>query len=223
MKRKFQGENDNHPFKKSKGEKKRPSRASFQTAVKKIVNDELRKNTEQKHFDIGLTVPPTNIDWNGGIIHVSNVPQGDTDTTRDGDKITTNYLKIDWVAEKSDSFNCLRVLVVRWKNDTTLTGNFTVPNIFEAAALASVAAPLSQYNWDERPNFEVLKDELCCLTSGDNAISRHWFIDLKKKKISYSAGSTDGIGKLGVVFLADSGTPPDVAVSIRTRLAFVDS
>lgn len=95
----------------------------------------------------------------GSVTHLTAVPQGDTDQTRDGDQLTIRSLELKWQAFTGftnstttyDFFNRVRCLVVQWYPQTT-------PVLGDILLSVGNGAHIAPYNHDTRFQFKVLYD-----------------------------------------------------------------
>jgi hypothetical protein len=190
-------------------------------AIKKVVRDMLSSTDETKYFDVTLT--QQTIDYNGRIDHLSAVPQGDSDSQRDGDVILPKRLdimiRIDEPSGVTLQSNLTRCLVFRYKPTITTTpGNIIT--------LGTVLAPLSPFQWDYLVNFDVLYDEVFVTGDyGGTPIShvKKISLNLKRNKIQYVAGSTGtAAGKLFLMFVTDQVTSGLPIVTYYSRLQYLD-
>lgn len=173
--------------------------------VRAVVQDELRKNTELKYYE--LQAGGSGIDNNGLIYDLSPVPQGLGDSSRVGDKITPHSLKVTLQAGLADTTNMLRLVFFRWKPSSIAVAP-TIAGIFSAGP-GSVWAPTANYNHDQRGNFVVLYDKLFNLSAGakPNPLIKRT-IKLTTDKIDFISGSTNRLNGIYMAAISDSGAVP---------------
>lgn len=185
---------------------------------KKQVLAIVNRGRENKYHDTLLSVTE---EYGGSVYSISDVPQGDTDITRDGDQFVQRALRIRGKVVVADSHNLLRMLVFRWKQDDTPT----VSDLLSSTYVGSVRAPYSPYHHDGRTNFTVLFDKTYLTDSYKTAvqIDTKW-INLRNKKQYMTAGSsTAGKNKIYVMIISDSAAEPSPLCDIVSRLTFTDS
>lgn len=191
-------------------------RYGVKSMVRKVVNKALSKNMEHKYFDYQFASP--SVDDQGITYYISDVPQGDTDTTRDGDKLMPTSLDLNLAVYAGDTTNVVRFMIVRWhSNVSTLAAG----NVFQY--LNSAYAPHTPLHHDGRSQFEVLLDKTIVL----NTVSRPIVkivkrLILAKKTIKYSAGSTTGSDKILALAVSDSAATSHPAIAGYSRLNFTD-
>ncbi len=172
-------------------------------------------NTEHKHFDTQVQA----IFTDAGVIATLNlIPQGDTDTTRDGDSIKMMSLTLRGACFNTVSSN-IRIIIFHDKQDQVL-----IPaDLLEAAYFASVNATNAPKNYDYRFRSKILFDRNFALSAnGKNQYNFHKQIKLLIRT-QFDAGTTNiTTGALKVCYIGDQPvTFP--AMNIVYRLTFVDN
>jgi len=208
------------PYKKyyKKSKKSKNVSKPMQKAIQKVVNRSLSKEQEEKYQVFYLA---TNVDYSGAIVDVTAISQGDTDTTRDGDEIMPKSLNIRGTFVNADSTNAYRLIVFRYKNDTSLTGNPAMTNILNLTA--SVTAPFQSYYHDARKTYNILHDSMY-VTDTNNSIRKfNLHIPLARKSVNYINGATTGINKIYVGVISDSAASTHPAVSLVAEIRYTDS
>lgn len=164
-----------------------------------------------------------------------NIAQGDTDQTRDGDTlkwIGKMHVRLGLVC--ADTTNVVRIIIFQWH---PTSDNAPTPDVQDILAIGPSGSPdtLSHYNHDERQNFRVIFDKAYSLVGNGTAdtypgttstvIYRRYKISLRKarKRVQFTAGTTEGTNKFFFLAITDSaaGPNPEVAFSIKTF--FTDS
>jgi len=205
-------------YKRSYAKKSTHVSKPMQKAIQKVVNSSLSKEQEEKYQVFYLA---TNVDYSGAIVDVTAISQGDADTNRNGDEIVPKLLSIRGTFVNADSSNAFRLIVFRYKNDTSLTGNPSMTNILNLTA--SVTAPLQPYYHDARRTFSILHDSMY-VTDTNNAIRKfNVRIPLGRKAVNFIAGNTTGINKIYVGIISDSAASTHPAASLVCELRYTDS
>jgi hypothetical protein len=151
---------------------------------------------ESKFFDskaYAVAVSQTGVQY-----ALSAIPQGSTDSTRDGDQINLKSIRIKMelylqgIGGTNDFTNQIRVLLIRWIPMSTAAA--PVPaNILQDSASAAQSFTMSDYNWDLRRQFVVEMDKTFNL-SGNGPSDLSFFFEKKWRTpglpANFSAGST---------------------------------
>ena len=61
------------------------------------------------------------VDFGGSIVDLTAITQGDSDTTRDGDRVMLKEVTFRWVAQVGDAYNLVRVILFQYVPDSTGT------------------------------------------------------------------------------------------------------
>lgn len=200
--------------------RKRGGRSVTARTVRKIVEKRIRRDTEVKYADFNDS--GTGVDFSGTFIRVTNIAQGDSDTTRDGDKLTPVYLNVKWKVGVGDSTNIMRVIIFQWKQNIL---SISPTQAYLLAQTGSALSPISPYNWDTRSNFRVLKDFKVTVDSVNKPqVVGRTFLKLNKlEKVAFDAGGTNGNNQIYIYVVSDSGAASHPTWAMTARLAFTDS
>lgn len=182
--------------------------------VKKLISS----GRENKYLDVLLATSEL---YGGAVYSLSNVPQGDTDTTRDGDQLVQRAIRIKGNSIVADSTNIARLIVFRWKNESTPV----VGDILSATYVGTSRAPFSPYHHDGRTNFTVLYDKNFATDTYNiqRTFDTGW-INLRNKKQYFTAGSATA-QKNGIfcLIITDSAAVSNPFLNLVSRLTFQDS
>lgn len=184
-------------------------------AVKQIADRLDKQKMERKFHDVSSTAVGVNYSWS--YTKLSDVSQGDTDVTRDGDAIMPTSLEFNYQLICGDTTNIFRILIVRCKLGDTTSDYFAVNN--------STLAPLSPFVHDTRSDFEVLYDSTHNLDSvSHNSITKRVMLKLAPSKQIQFTGGTTTYGKNGLYLLlcSDSSAVAHPTISYYSRLNFLD-
>nr|WAE42326.1 MAG: capsid protein [Cressdnaviricota sp.] len=206
---------------------------SLAAKVNKLYGMYQMTKPELKYVDVTVN---QSINYSGGAIteFCTNVPQGATESTRNGSKIRLRGLHIRLTvtgnANAAYMSTSWRMLLCIGKGENTTL--LTAANMF--ATLGTLNAPTSHYLWDQRSKFHVLRDIKGELSSGwlvsaatntsgfPNEKYLNMYIPLKCIT-TYNAATTNIINHgLYLVFLSDvnANTP---AVTGVCRLTYTDA
>lgn len=170
---------------------------------------------EKKYFLTQNTISQGDVST---VTSISDVLQGDTDTTRDGDQLTVRSVEIDWIWAAADAYNITRVIIFQWFP----SGAPTAGDIL----LLSVTLPyISPYNHDQRFKYKILMDvrEVVSTLSGNYAVVRRkYLLGGYRRKIQYEAAGTTGVNKLYILTVSDSSLAVHPGVTYVAKLNFSD-
>jgi len=201
--------------------------------VSQMIKSSMAYSHESKYFDL-VNQTGVSIDYNGITpVQISAVPQGSTDTSRDGDVIIVKRLKFahsfrycgtNTTTNLSTAENVVRLIVFTWK-----------PFFSDVAPVVSAIlqyygaayGPLSALAHDNRNQFTILFDKTFVL-DGFASPFKVVKADLKlNHKIQYKAGSsTNSAGGIFYLYISDAtagGGVYPASVASFYRLDFTDS
>lgn len=205
-------------YKRKTNYKKRTSVASVARKLNK-----LHKAIEYKHHDSEINVQVSNA---GYFINLTEVPQGDQDIERDGDKITTTSVQFRLQLYGGDiPYNNCRIVLFKWNNLYQTPG---VGDLFLQPTSSSIQPHLWQYNLDRiraRPGFKVLYDKTITNTTANNEVNKkatNLFRKIKfRSNLQYTGGSTYG-NSLYMFLISDSAVSNHPLISGTKRVNFMD-
>jgi len=185
--------------------------------VAAVVNKILKKKAELKSFDVGFG---TTVDSTGTLTKISSIPQGDTDSTRDGDQllVTRISLRGTLANSSSDLTNVMRVIIFKWMQDDASAGPVSATDILQSLS------PYSPYDRDglRAKKFIVLLDRFLTTSLQGPAIMKYDYDSKHDFKISYSAGAVTGYSNIYVLQISDSSGIPHPTGSWISRVWFND-
>lgn len=205
---------------KGRSAKVASARGMNATKVRKIASSVINSNAEQKFLTTESINTYTSIDATGSVTHLSAVPQGDTDLTRDGDSLTLISLqfKMAWLAS-GDTSNMCRCIIFQWYGNTTPV----IGNVLPGSG--AVGAVLEPYVHDGRKMFSVLYDKTLFVNPvsipGNMAVRNIYKIP-KKKIFYFAGGTTTPINGIYMIFLSDSTAISHPSVVYSAKLNFYD-
>lgn len=203
---------------------------------KKQVKNLIRNVQELKFFGWNsVSAPVTNV---GNLTGVPfDVPQGDTDQTRDGDKlqwcgnIDFRMQVVNGLGATADVYNNVRVVIFQWHpNSAPVAGNI----LLTGAGGGGIVDIYSNYSHDFRQEYKILFDKVFnTIGPGSNvAVSNgpitektttgllKFKISTKKasKNVQYSNGGLSATNRIYILTISDSSlvTHPTIAYSMKT-------
>lgn len=171
---------------------------TFKNKVRRVVN-----SIAEKKYLVTTSGGPQNVDYSGTVASISDVPQGLSDSGREGDQIYLRSIEFSWQAFIGDTFNVLRLIVFQWYPPTTPT----VADIILATAVGSTDIVFAPYNHDKRYNYKILYDKtvsLDAVKANTSGVIRKYIIKGFKRHIQYEATGTTGTNKIYILKASDS-------------------
>lgn len=201
---------------------RRSSRSTRGVATKQYVKKQIHKLSETKYFDALFSA---NVDSTGTVADMTNIPQGTTDSTRIGDKITLRGSILRLKISVSDAFNFIRVILFQWYPNTLLSVPTVGTILFDTTT--ADRAITSPYVHDYQNQFKVISDKVYRGVLDDsNMIAFRVmkpYMKYVKKTINFSAASVNGSNKLYMMAISDSGAITHPAVFAYWRIYYDDS
>lgn len=205
-------------------------RGTLQQQVRSLQNAVNRMKPEKKYVDVALTL--TNVvDANGGVIHLTQIAQGDTQSTRTGNAVNVTDVKIGLNIDRGASLGAanghVRIAVVVDKEqvaDTSPVGSA----IFTSA---DPICPRPNLDNLERfrilyisPNLDAQMAKLGTETlvpTRSNLVEYQWSGNLK---VSYNGAATTDIEKNGIYLVVLSVFNSDaIDTSGTARIGYTDA
>lgn len=215
-------------YKKTKKTVKYSLTNTQKNAVKKIINNEYNKRSEWKFY---CTNAAGQVNDNGSVADLSAIAQGNTDVTRDGDELRMGKVSLTYNWISSDIYNTCRLIIFQWFEDTSLSG----PIVADILSLDATLPVYSCYNTDNAQSYKILFDKIETITA-DYIVStgptvynnragpvRKLKFHPSRKKINFTAGSTDGSGKIYYLAITDSNSTSHPTLHLLTRINYTDS
>lgn len=186
-------------------------------AVSKIANRKISSRAEKKYYDRALTGQA--YDWAGSIVSLTNIPQGDTDVTRDGDQVYLRSIRMSGDIVIGDTTNVARLIIFQWYQDATPAYTDVLSSVYQG----TVNAVNSPYHHDGRRQFRVLYDKRFVMDSDDGIVLFDTgYLRPAKRKINFNAGGTDGENEIFMLALSDSGAVSHPSFNFVCRTTFND-
>jgi hypothetical protein len=190
-------------------------------AVRQLIKQEYRKQSEAKHW---LTNWTSTVDSAGIVLDISAVGQGVGDDQRVGDDISPSSLEARLKLIYADTTNLVRVLFVQYHPDTAVAGP-GVSFFFDSAHVAAGLGTVLPYLTTNRSLFRVLSDRTYSLNSGGaNACVNVKHVFTKPmRKIHYNGSATTGSERIFCILISDSAVGPHPSYQLVTQLNYRDS
>lgn len=200
------------------GKKTRTRRHRRPTTIKKAVRNELSKLAEHKFFD--HEVLATNMTTTWEIEHISDIPQGDQSSERDGD-----YIHLDSIAVHAtvtgvaaDITNFCRLIIFTDKQSDGADPGATA--VFDLSVASDFICFTNNIN---KGRFRILKDWMVSLSAeGPASANMSWYKKLDLK-VSMAAGAiTPFQNAVFIAFVSDSGATNYPALNLVSRIRYTD-
>lgn len=178
----------------------------------------LRSKTETKYWDDSESaVACTDI---GAIYNLTEITQGDSDSSRDGDSVTAMSYQIRFSATVGDNDNIVRLVVFQWHDLNSL------PSVGQILPYTSSSlAVYAPYRHDTKPMFKILADKVLILDSDDPIAYGKIFISKgfnRKIQFNTPSGSTIHNG-LYLLAVSNSGVVTHPSISYVSRCRYKDN
>lgn len=199
---------------KKKTSKEAVSKAEVKQMVKSILS-------EVQELKIFIVQSSASVDYGGSIVDCSAITQGDTDITRDGDRVHTSEWTFRWHADVGDATNAVRVILFQWIPDSAL-GAPSVTDVVQTTG--SATAPMSYYSIDHVKNVKILYDRTVTVDTY-HPIHMPPPVTMKKlgdKQMQFT-GATSRTNGLYALFISDSAASTHPSVVYYSTVRFTDS
>lgn len=190
--------------------------------LKAIIKKTMMKTAETKFWDFNVDLNP---DVNGIIVPLTDVPQGDTDVSRDGDQLRILKYSHRLSVIPADTSNLVRVIIFRWN----VMSSYKAPLTTDLLAIggAPVATiPTANYVFDNQRQrqFTILSDRLYPVAlNGPAILARYQKKSMKGLPINFEASTVNAKGKLYLLAISDSSATAHPRIVGNTRIIFNDS
>lgn len=171
--------------------------APVDKSIQRYVKNAVKQDGETKRYSYSETAisPTRDSTTESGVFQIA---QGTTSSERIGSQISPMYLKIDFTAYRGLADCHLRLVVFRWKLESTV---ISTSSLFDSGIMGTDIAVIAPYTQDRaaRSRFEILYDETYLLDDAkQNGIKHSINVNLKRRKLNYTgvtatAGRTNGI------------------------------
>jgi len=192
-------------------------------AQRSQVNRMIKQTMESKYKDSLST--SSNLNATGIFEDTTDISQGDTATTRDGDEILLQSLEVNFYAFtdpiSNDRVNACRVIVFFWNSNNT-------PIVTDLLEDATGSLPhLSPMNNGNKKRILILYDRRFLVqsqTGPQGVIPQRFVISIPRKlqKVTYVTGSNNAVRRLYIFFCSDSSATPSPDIQYYVRLRYKD-
>lgn len=209
----------------------------YRKPLKSIIGKMIRKNQEKKYHTYARTEYAVGGVGAPLIENLTLVPQGDTDITRDGDKLLMKTLRFNymWVSRSSSPYPYLiRTLLVQSLESST-SYIPTVSTVLQSTG-SDAQGIVSPYNHDNRYRHRILYDKVHQVSSWMSsvgvaagtdvkAVRRNITVRIPKKWLQFSGGSTDSQNHIYLITFTytQGGYTEYPYLTYCSKLNFVDS
>jgi len=199
------------------GVTKKPEAKDTVKLVKKLIKQHEQQVVEHKYYDLADTL--ASLSSTATILDVSAVPQGDTDRTRDGDRISPISISLHYYINGETYSGIVRVMMFRWLPNS-VTDTPGASELFHAPSQIII----SPFVHDQRGQFNVLYDKthVVCNNGGSEISVVNKTVKLARKQIDYSNSGVEGSCKLYLLFVTDRVLATSPYGYVRTRLNYTD-
>lgn len=191
-------------------------KALMDTRAKRVVNRMAEKKWYTSHTAVDIS-QTGNIDW------LSQIPQGDTDLTRDGDqcRLTSLSFKGNLIAASTDGTNTVRIIIFKW-NDNNIVSAPDLDDILTATGTGEV--PLGMYQQDNvrSKRFNILYDKLYSLDDFHPQTIINTKIKMRSP-INFNGGGTTGRGHIYLLYVSNSNATPHPTLNYAFKFVFTDT
>ncbi len=205
-----------HVFKMPR-KKKRKRESDGKKALKMVRR--LKSAVELKHFDFMVSDPDVN--YNGEFRTLNEIPQGDTDETRDGDSLfmTSYEIRGRWEIGDAGDKNTMRIIMMLDKAGLEVT---TAGDLLQV--VASQFGVVSAYDQDNRSNWILLADRTYSMYDNKPVVPFH-FKGKLNKKVQFAGGSTTAFTKnaLRIFYISNAAGATGPTINLFSRVFFTDS
>lgn len=157
----------------------------------------------------------------GFLLHLSNIAQGDTDVTRDGDSLYVKSIQLNMVFALADTYNQCRVIVFQWHPLADLA---TATPLLSEILVDTATPTISPFAHDTRNSYRILADRMVILDA-DNPYKSFKILITKgfTRKIQYVSGSTFAQNNIFCFIVSDSGVAPNPNFVWSGKINYLDA
>lgn len=198
---------------------------SQKKAVTAIVKKQINNDVETKFHEERYTTNPDNSALSANqLFRITNIAQGQTDSTRIGDEVKPTSIRVRIASQTNladPELAVLRAVLFQWHPDSVRDPP-SFDEILMTPSLATVYAPQSELNHDQRKQFSVLADQMWTINKNgaENAIHLNTLKSRKMRKLQFRNASQDGNEHIYLLIVSDRNilsAEPIVRVSARVN------
>lgn len=187
--------------------------------VKQIVQSMLRGVQELK---INIVQSSASIDYAGSLVACSAIAVGDSDITRDGDRVCLAEWTFRWVVNLGDASNLVRCILLQYIPDNT-GGAPAISNILQT--IGTTNAPISYKSIDYVKVIKILYDWTVRVDTY-HPVELVKPVKIRKfhdKQLVFANNATTGTNQLYVLFISDSAAATHPSVQYYSTVRYTDS
>lgn len=197
--------------------------SSREVQLKKNIMKSVKRLPEPKNHYSHAVV--TTCSFTGNILNLSDMAQGDTAQTREGDRCTITNISVRGRAISNSTlneYNALRVILFYWKHDTGERA--PVPSdVLQATYLGDARAPYAPVVvGEEAKAIQIISDRTYDLNIQSNACQSFHINKKVNKKLFYNDNITSGRNQLHILFISDDGLSAWPAFQFVSNVTFRD-
>lgn len=181
-------------------------------------NKVLHRVQEVKRFNV---LADTTASTTPVLARITGIAQGDQDNQRDGDTLYLKSLCVRFNFVVADTTNFIRVIVFQWhQHDNAYPPDANA--IFQNPSFPT----LTTLTYDLRASRTVLYDRVFTVdASNRQAIATNdiWIKNIPKRKLQFTAATTNGENHLYIAYASDSGAANHPGIRYYTMVRFTDS
>lgn len=188
---------------------------SIALGLKKLLNVEYKQFNSQSTAAVITDVP--------NISELTNIPQGDTGETRDGDSIKWTRINCRYFGQFNPSATSTLVRAMLVCDHQTNQAIYTSTDLLQDAT--SQDNITSYLNLDNKMRFRILKDQIFQMSPSKPSFKLEWNVPLGMKcRFSGASSSINNLttNSLSIVFISDEPTNSPTVTGM-SRLRFVDN
>lgn len=210
----------------SKRTRKRKVGGNFARKVIQVLN----QREEKKYFGLNTSAFAPAGGGTTTTVALTEIGQGDTDITRDGDQIyvTSIQLRYNYIIDPAwTGVNYVRVILYQWI-DAIAAATAPAAQAILLNVSTNREAVISAYNHDTRYNYRILYDKVHQVGIGGSSVSPQTFHDevmITKgfnRKIQYEASTTAGTNKFYLMVTSFATANPGL-LTYMTKVNFKDN
>jgi len=161
---------------------------------------------------------------------IASIPQGDTDSARDGDRVKLIGLEfrfdtyLQGFGGTNDFTNTVRLTFYQYRPMSS-GSHPVIADIYQDSNSVAQSPTSSAFNWDNRADYKILYDRRFFLSGNGPAVVGENVVRVPLKGcIQYSSGSnTLGQNQLFYIMSSDSLVATHPLINIYTRVTYTDA
>lgn len=191
---------------------KRTSKVSLANKIKSVI----KNVAEKKEVDLNYT--DSNLDTTGDMWHLTTVAQGDTNNTREGNKIQILSYSMKYAIALNATATDAVIRMILF-TDLRQVGS-TSPSITD---VLQSSGPSELMNTTNKGRFKVHRDRYFSITATKSLLVGKMYVNFNMMDVRYNNTTGSSIEKNGLylMVLSNEATYPPI-LQVRSRLRYVD-